>query len=777
MSVLPTPRLLGLLLLAAVPLALGSLTHVFLVVTIVYLLALAGLVIVDIRLGPAHDDLDVSRHHETRLTLGEPNEVNAIIRWTSAKYGDGSDRMLQVRDETPPEIPGEQPIMTGAITPGGEWRGTYNLTPVRRGTYQFGDLWLRVETPFKLALRQFAYERKEPARVYPNLRAIRQYDLLARRGRLAEVGVHRTRYLGRGSEFERLRDYQPDDEYRRINWKATARRHVPVTVDYETERSQTLLLMLDTGRLMGAPVGDLDKLDHALNSALLLGYVASKAGDRVGTVAFADDVRAFVPPGRGDRQFHLLLDALHDLRVQPVESDLRRTVAFLASRHQRRSLVIYFTDLAAEIDAYQRRRQSRVARTASSGRLRELVRPGLDRDESAVPRGFATSIREGRRAAPAGRASSHGRTTGAARHLDDRGIAREPLSGGDQPLSRRQGTVAAVIGRIWDVVFSGDVDLLTGITSRQEQIAIEQDQGEQADAKLGRLWDPAWRDETLERSSEHEQRHAPEQERNGSRGGVGQRGAARDQPRAEQGVSQSQTAAAGDEDDGHLDTPVWRHEADQGPAEPMSDRQAGRRAEQQPVFDQHQDRGEPEEDTATKGQDRDTDVIGHNKRGFQTSIATCDLHPALTLFDLVDQLTRRQDDPADRRIGKRQAERQGKGDQQEGKGRECVCASFPERPWETVHDKERDRTPLARLTMIDQRVHPADQLLEVVPHPVVREIAPRNRQVRGDLPVEATQPFDIIRTQIGLTTPARSLQQRFQFLPTVAPLIDEDARI
>ncbi len=351
MSVLPTPRLLGLLLLAAVPLALGSLTHVFLVVTIVYLLALAGLVIVDIRLGPAHDDLDVSRHHETRLTLGEPNEVNAIIRWTSAKYGDGSDRMLQVRDETPPEIPGEQPIMTGAITPGGEWRGTYNLTPVRRGTYQFGDLWLRVETPFKLALRQFAYERKEPARVYPNLRAIRQYDLLARRGRLAEVGVHRTRYLGRGSEFERLRDYQPDDEYRRINWKATARRHVPVTVDYETERSQTLLLMLDTGRLMGAPVGDLDKLDHALNSALLLGYVASKAGDRVGTVAFADDVRAFVPPGRGDRQFHLLLDALHDLRVQPVESDLRRTVAFLASRHQRRSLVIYFTDLAAEIDA------------------------------------------------------------------------------------------------------------------------------------------------------------------------------------------------------------------------------------------------------------------------------------------------------------------------------------------------------------------------------------------------------------------------------------------
>jgi uncharacterized protein (DUF58 family) len=109
--------------------------------------------------------------------------------------------------------------------------------------------------------------------------------------------------------------------------------------------------MLDCGRLMGTPVGPLDKLDHALNSALLLAYVASKMGDRVGAIAFADQVRAFVPPARGDRQFQLLLDALHDLHVQPVESDLRRTAAFLASRKQRRSLLVFFTDLAAEVDA------------------------------------------------------------------------------------------------------------------------------------------------------------------------------------------------------------------------------------------------------------------------------------------------------------------------------------------------------------------------------------------------------------------------------------------
>lgn len=351
MTIIPTWRLLLLTLAVAVPLALGSFVHVALYIAAIFMVALIALLIVDVRLGPVASDFAVERRHDQRLSLGEPNAVTLNVRWIGGKLTSGQSRRLWLRDESPPEIPGEQPILSGDILPGGEWHGSYDLRPVRRGTYQFGDVWLRVETPFKLAVRQFGYKRQEPARVYPNLRAIRQYDLLARRGRLAEVGVHRTRYLGRGNEFERLRDYLPDDEYRRINWKATARRFRPITVEYETERSQSLLLMVDTGRLMGAPAGDLDKLDHALNSALMLAYVATKMGDRVGTVAFADRVQAFVPPARGDRQFQLLLDTLHGVRVQPVESDLRRTVAFLASRHQRRSLAIFFTDLAGEIDS------------------------------------------------------------------------------------------------------------------------------------------------------------------------------------------------------------------------------------------------------------------------------------------------------------------------------------------------------------------------------------------------------------------------------------------
>ena len=348
---IPTWRLLVLLLLVAPIWALGSVAREVEWLAPLYLILLALLCIYDLRQAKQRQHLSAERSHDKRFSLGEPNSVTVTVHAKSAGTTDRSPWNLWLRDESPSEIPNGQPVIDGVISPGGEWQATYELTPMRRGTYQFGDLWIRLETPLKLFVEQTKIALREEVRVYPNLRAIQRYDLMAQQGRLAEVGVHRTRYLGRGNEFERLRDYQPDDEYRRINWKATARRFRPVTVEYETERSQNLLLMLDTGRMMGAPVGELNKLDHALNSALLLAYVASKMGDRVGALSCDDRVRTFVPPARGARQFQLLLDALHGLEAQPVELDMRRTVSFLASRNQRRSLVIFFTDLVAETDA------------------------------------------------------------------------------------------------------------------------------------------------------------------------------------------------------------------------------------------------------------------------------------------------------------------------------------------------------------------------------------------------------------------------------------------
>ena len=350
MAVLPTHRLLGLSLGVAVPLAAASLDSRLFYIAAISLVGVVVLIAVDLRLAPSATTFEVERRHDQRLSLGEPNPVDLHVRWVGPRRGARALR-LWMRDETPTELPVDRRILSGQIVPGDTWTGRYHLRPLRRGDFRFGAIVLRVQGPLGLTIRQHSYSRSAPARVYPNLRAVHRYDLLLRRGRLHEAGLRRARLRGQGTEFERLRDYLPDDDFRRIAWKATARRHQPVTVEYETERSQNLIVLIDTGRLMGTPVGAMEKLDYAVNATLMLAYVAAGLGDRIGLMAFADRVEAYVPPGRGRRQFHLILESLYRLRALPVESNPARALAYLATRQPRRSLVILLTDLVEANEA------------------------------------------------------------------------------------------------------------------------------------------------------------------------------------------------------------------------------------------------------------------------------------------------------------------------------------------------------------------------------------------------------------------------------------------
>ncbi len=182
-------------------------------------------------------------------------------------------------------------------------------------------------------------------RVYPNVLDVRKYDLLARKGLLTELGLRNAKVFGSGTEFERLRDYTTDDEFRRINWKATARRNKPIAIEYETERSQHVICVLDTGRLMRPPIGELAKLDYAVNTALLVSYVATLRGDQVGLLTFADDVGVYLSPGKGRGQFYAMLELLYNLKSEPVEADYGRALGYLGIKNKRRALIILFTDL------------------------------------------------------------------------------------------------------------------------------------------------------------------------------------------------------------------------------------------------------------------------------------------------------------------------------------------------------------------------------------------------------------------------------------------------
>lgn len=335
-----TPRALVLLLGGALPLGLAALWPPALFLATAYLVLLIGLLFADVAISPKRQHFEVTRRCDGKLSLSAENPINLHV------YNRSNHTVaIALRDEFPISFQTDHWQLEGLASPRAELVLTYHLKPFRRGDYRFGDINLRYHSLLGLIVRQERYIAAAPVKVYPNLLELRRYELLAHRGQLAEIGLRNARILGRGTEFERLRDYQLDDDYRRINWKATARRGRPVSVEYETERSQNVIIMLDAGRLMATPIGRLAKLDYAVNTTLMLAYVAARMGDNIGLLAFADQVNVHLPPRRGKRQFLAMIENLYRLQTHLTEPDYNLAFRYFATHNHKRSLVVLFTDL------------------------------------------------------------------------------------------------------------------------------------------------------------------------------------------------------------------------------------------------------------------------------------------------------------------------------------------------------------------------------------------------------------------------------------------------
>ena len=337
---LPTLRLLLLLLLGSFFVAGVALLSGLLWLAIGYLIAVAALVVVDYLITAKPSDLEVERINDSKLSLGADNLITLLI----ANRGPRSLPLL-IRDEYPHQFIADTTILKGKVAPYDLLEAHYRVRPLQRGDYTFNDINIRYPSTLKTFVRQARYPATAQVKVYPNVLDVRKYDLLARKGLLFELGLRPNRVFGAGTEFERLREYNTDDEFRRINWKATARRGKPIAVEYETERSQYIMSVIDTGRLMRSPVGDLAKLDYVINTALLLSYVATLKGDHTGLLTFADDVRTYIAPKRGKGQFYRMLEALYHVQFEPVEADYSRALSYLGLKNKRRSLIVVFTDI------------------------------------------------------------------------------------------------------------------------------------------------------------------------------------------------------------------------------------------------------------------------------------------------------------------------------------------------------------------------------------------------------------------------------------------------
>jgi uncharacterized protein (DUF58 family) len=288
----------------------------------------------------------VERRMDGRLLVGVDNTIAVHLH-------NRSPRRLRVvvRDDLPAGWEADPSELRVDLPPWGRREVKYTVRPPARGRHPFGDLHLRIEGRGRLGGILVRVGAEAESRVYPNVLGGRRRDLLARVTDPRRGGVRSVRSLGGGGEFEQLREYVPGDSYRDVDWKSTAKRHRPVTRAYQQERSQRVLLCVDVGRMMAMQSGELTKLDHAVNAALLLAHVALRQRDRVGVVVFADAVQAFVPPGAGPAQYRRILEALYDVRAAETFVDFRRFVEFVQVRVPRRSLLMLFSDLLDEAHA------------------------------------------------------------------------------------------------------------------------------------------------------------------------------------------------------------------------------------------------------------------------------------------------------------------------------------------------------------------------------------------------------------------------------------------
>lgn len=332
MPLLPSRRLAGLIALAGAAYVLSTTLALALNALLLALIVADAVALYRLPVP------QIERFVPPRLPLGGVVELPVEVR-NSAR---GVRRIMFTEDPGPGLRHGAADVVKTEIPAGTAVRLVSTLHAAERGPTHVGDLHLRVLSPLGLLWRRVRVSRHDRVTVQPGLRELRRHRLLALHHRV-DLGPRRVREVGEGREFERLREYVRGDDPRRIDWKATARRGEPIVRQYEAERSQSVVLAIDAGRLMSERFDGRERLDHSLAAALVLADAASVHGDGVGVLLFADTVQAWLPPAR--HPLSRIADVLATVETRRVEPDYPGAFRYLARRLRRRSLIVLFTDV------------------------------------------------------------------------------------------------------------------------------------------------------------------------------------------------------------------------------------------------------------------------------------------------------------------------------------------------------------------------------------------------------------------------------------------------
>lgn len=309
------------------------------------LLALLALAVIDaVRLRRLPSPR-IKRQMPGSLALGRWGEVKLEVAHEFAE-----PLNINFFDHVPDGLAFEYLPTVVELQPGHVSQLTYRLRPLERGHFSFEQCEVNLPSPLGLWFGKRLLSVRDETRVYPDFARLYGGELRAVDNWLSQLGIRQRQRRGQGQEFHQLREFREGDSLRQIDWKATARQRTPIAREYEDERDQQIIFLLDCGRQMRSHDGELSHFDHALNACLLLSYVALRQGDAVGMSTFAVDPPRHVAPVKGSGQLNVLLNAVYDLGSTQHPADYQAAASQLLARQKRRALVVLVTNLRDDDD-------------------------------------------------------------------------------------------------------------------------------------------------------------------------------------------------------------------------------------------------------------------------------------------------------------------------------------------------------------------------------------------------------------------------------------------
>lgn len=341
LSIAPTMRAVALLCAGALWLIPAWFDPRAVAVMFAWNFVVAVAMILDARSLPPAGALRVTRRWGGALTLGAPLPVTL-----EAHNGGRVPVSVRLTDYLDPALQPELRTSTIAVAPHASASASMTVSPRARGDVQAGQVIVEWRSAWGLVERWAEAPLDQAVRVYPDLQEARRHSMYLVRSRQIAIERRRAKRAGGGREFDRMREYQPGDDLRDVSWMVSARRGRLVTRLYQPERSQTVWLLVDAGRLLRARAGGQTLLDRATTAGLAVAEVAMASGDRVGLIAYGRQVQHQLAPARGPAHLRRLIEALAVVRPETVEANHAAAAAVLRKQQKRRALIVWLTEVA-----------------------------------------------------------------------------------------------------------------------------------------------------------------------------------------------------------------------------------------------------------------------------------------------------------------------------------------------------------------------------------------------------------------------------------------------